>query len=115
MKNKSTIIWPVEALLEGSVSRPALITCVQCPLSPPLCRALSSPVPLFTYIPHFTDFRMRLAQQAGFEEVDGNDVTELLESHNDELTNEDLMELEQARSHEEDDDNQDESVPPKPK
>ncbi|KAK4317576.1 hypothetical protein Pmani_011357 [Petrolisthes manimaculis] len=59
---------------------------------------------------------MRLAQQAGFEEVDENYVTELLESHNYELTNEDLMELEQARAHEEDDDDdQEESVPPKPK
>ncbi|KAK3875186.1 hypothetical protein Pcinc_019926 [Petrolisthes cinctipes] len=57
-----------------------------------------------------------LAQQAGFEEVDENDVTELLESHNEELTNEDLMELEQERAHEDDDDDdQEESVPPKPK
>ncbi|KAK3884365.1 hypothetical protein Pcinc_011376 [Petrolisthes cinctipes] len=57
---------------------------------------------------------VRLAQQAGFEEVDENDVTELLESQNEELTNEDLMELEQERAHEDDDD-QEESVPPKPK
>ncbi|KAK4320249.1 hypothetical protein Pmani_008860 [Petrolisthes manimaculis] len=57
---------------------------------------------------------MRLARQAGFEEVDENYVTELLESHNDELANKDLMELEQARAHEENDD-QEESVPPKPK
>lgn len=58
---------------------------------------------------------VKLAQQAGFEEVDENDVTELLESHNEELTNEDLLELEQERAHEEDDDDQAETVPPQPK
>ncbi|KAG7155119.1 Tigger transposable element-derived protein 1-like 196 [Homarus americanus] len=39
-----------------------------------------------------------LANNVGFEEVIENDVVELLETHREDLTNEDLMMLEQERA-----------------
>lgn len=54
--------------------------------------------------PALTKEIVKLAQEAAFDEVDEDYVTELLESHNEELTNEDLMEMEGERAHEEDDD-----------
>ncbi|KAK4328694.1 hypothetical protein Pmani_000891 [Petrolisthes manimaculis] len=47
---------------------------------------------------------MRLSHLAGFKEVNEDDIQELLDSHDEPLTNEDLMQLEQERAHNEDDD-----------
>lgn len=46
----------------------------------------------------------QLARQAGFEEVDDTDVTELLESHNQELTNDDLIAMERGEKADEETD-----------
>ncbi|CAM2106670.1 unnamed protein product [Caretta caretta] len=42
-----------------------------------------------------------LANKAGFDEVEEADITQLLQSHGEELTNEDLMQLEVMRAMEE--------------
>ncbi|CAM2111781.1 unnamed protein product [Caretta caretta] len=39
-----------------------------------------------------------LAKKAGFDEVEEADVTQLLQSHGEELTNEDLMQLEVTKA-----------------
>ncbi|CAM2116021.1 unnamed protein product [Caretta caretta] len=44
---------------------------------------------------------LSLAKKAGFDEVEEADVTQLLKSHEEELTNEDLMQLEVTRAMEE--------------
>ncbi|XP_041053574.1 tigger transposable element-derived protein 1-like [Carcharodon carcharias] len=45
---------------------------------------------------------LTLAREVGFDEVDEADVVELLKSHGEELSNEDLMQLESQRAEEED-------------
>ena len=49
----------------------------------------------FADVPLITSQIVDLAQEAGFEEVDEEDVDDLLESHAEPFSNEDLMELEQ--------------------
>ena len=51
-----------------------------------------------------------LARRAGFEEVDDDDVAELLDSHSEELTNEDLMERERQRTLAKDDDDEEDGA-----
>jgi hypothetical protein len=46
---------------------------------------------------------MKVAQKAGLGEVHEEDIEDLLESHTKELTDEDLLELEKERQHEEED------------
>lgn len=53
----------------------------------------------------------RLSHLAGFKEVNEDDIQELLDSHDEPLSNEDLMQLEQERAKTEDDDaNQEEET-----
>ena len=58
----------------------------------------------FADVPLITSQIVDLAQEAGFEEVDEEDVDDLLESHAEPLSNEDLMELEQQWALEEEED-----------
>jgi hypothetical protein len=54
---------------------------------------------------------VELANQLGMDEVDIDNVQELSQSHQTRLTNEELVELEQNRSTEDDDDSTDGDVP----
>ena len=52
---------------------------------------------------------IRFSHMAGFKEVDEDDVNKLLQSHDEPLNNEDLMELDQEQAlHGNDDDNDNE-------
>ncbi|CAM1327229.1 Uncharacterised protein at_DN1968 [Pycnogonum litorale] len=54
-----------------------------------------------------------LGGQLGFREIDNQSVRELLQSHDEELTNEDLVEMEQRRAYEETDAEEEEAPPTK--
>ncbi|KAK4308438.1 hypothetical protein Pmani_019859 [Petrolisthes manimaculis] len=54
---------------------------------------------------------VRLFHLAGFKEVDEDDVQELLQSHSEPLSNEDLMQLDQHRALQGDNDDDDDNAP----
>ena len=53
---------------------------------------------IFSNVPDIFQQIVGLAREVGFDEVDDEDVSQLLESHGDDLTNEDLIQLEQQQT-----------------
>uniref|UniRef100_UPI00358F6F9C uncharacterized protein isoform X1 n=1 Tax=Myxine glutinosa TaxID=7769 RepID=UPI00358F6F9C len=67
----------------------------------------------FVNVPEIHPEIVGLAKEAGFDEVDLDDVVELLESHGEDLSNQDLIELEQQRARERQEEAESPTPPPK--